>query len=1055
MKPHLPVSLLSTLLGVMACTGSQVLADYTFGSGDASDNLGNIMYVGDSITHGVNSGSYRWAMHKIFVDNGISYNPQGYRTGCFSGPVGMNSSYGGSLFVNQHSSQSSARAYEIAGTKVGGNRFDYSTIQNWLGQSDIKRDGKTPYTGKTWTDVNTFFLMIGTNDTLSDHGNGIGTGNNLEAATTSLLGTKSGDSWSGTGLMDIIVDSMIQSGTERGAEVNVVVMTLPCWMDGRSNNGAAADFAAITQYNQDLKDWGSRKGVTVIDVNRGLLDVARTDKPGVGVASMFNTSDRLHPSAQGDLIIAGHIAHAMGYAGRTAGQERKAAADFAGVRIGKGAFTEALVQETFSSSSNVTVDAEGNLRLGGASDSSFSVAWEEGAALNNGFTVDFDLKVGDGALDGWNTSDSFQMTVGNDSVYGTISISEAYISWGGTILWSEDMSANSETLRVAYVTGNEVEGLSAGYYIWLDDMLIGEGLTASTGEGHSGVSVSCSGKLSATLGSLAMDGSGSYAPTTSGVSFAAEKGYHMTPYTVEFDASLTGDIAYPTTYTHTKTNEEASGTYNARAVAGAPSGEKAVVSVTIAKGEATHIISNIGNYTGDVYTTVEGGFASVWYAAHGVGGGTDCAYDFHGNVGLRLTGKAGGTQTVFGVVNAGTVYGNVYLELSSEGAVFNSFADVTAGLEDAQGQAVSVVGAYKGSITGALHLQVNAGTFQYRVSGGIHHGDDDRIGATSVHINGGIFKKGVYGGGRVGTIGSAVSTFSSEATSTPVSHVAVTDGEIEGGVWGGGFGKAGGTEKINGDTLVEVAGGIISGGVHGGGTGGTINGNTHVVIIGNSPQISGTDTISGGGTGGTITGNSTVTLRDVLRGNNPSGFDKFAGTLSGGKNVLGSKTLVLDNVQVSYAGAKLQDFDKLSLTGKTSTALTSIGGASLLEMGENTMLDLTGAADLGNLQTVVLGDGASLTVEMEQLTAPSGVVFDISEASQFSLVAAKASSIEELDLSNVTFLRNGTYYAATATIPDTQAGTVELEVGGMIPEPSTAALSLLALAGLAARRRRR
>ncbi len=1050
MKPHLPTALLSFLLGMMTFAGSQARADYTFGTGDATDNLGNIMYVGDSITHGVNSGSYRWAMHKIFVDNGISYTPQGYNTGCASGPVGTRSFYGGSFFVNEHSAQSSARAYEIAGERSKGDRFGYTNIKNWLGQRKLTTIG-AEYTGKTWTDVNTFFLMIGTNDTLSDYGTrGIGDGKNLETATASLLGTKTGESWDGKGLMDTIVDSMIQSGKDRGAEVNVVVATLPCWMDGRPNNNKAADFAAITQYNQDLKDWGSQKGVTMVDVNRGMLDVARTDKPGVGVASMFG-SDKLHPSAQGDLIIAGNIAHAMGYAGRTAGQERKAAADFAGVRIGKGAFTESLVQETFSGSSNVAVDAEGNLRLGVGGDSSFSVAWEEGASLNNGFTVDFDLKVGDGALNGWNTADSFQMTVGNDSVYGTISISEAYISWGGTVLWSEDMSVNADTLRVAYVTGNENEGLSAGYYVWLDDMLIGEGLAADTGSGHNGVSVSCSGKLSATLGSLAMDGSGAYAPTTSGVSFATEKGYHMTSSTVEFDAAMKGDIPYPKEYTHTKTNEEASGTYNARKAADASSGTGAVVSVTVEKGTADFIISNIGEYTGDVYTTVKGGSAKTWYAAHGVGDGKDTTDNFHGDVGLCLTGEAGGSSTVFGIVNAGTVYGNVYLELSADGATFGSFTDTETGTV-----AASVVGSFQGSITGTLHVQVNSGTFSHRVAGGIHHGSDDSIGATRVHVNGGSLKQGVFGGGLVGTIGSTVSTFSSNAEPEPATRVVVTGGEIEGGVWGGGFsGAASVAENINGDTLVEVAGGVVSGGVYGGGTGGTINGNTHVVITGSLPQIDSKGTISGGGTGGTITGNSTVTLRDVSRSNSPSGFDKFAGTISGGTNVKGSRTLVLDNVKVSYAGATLQDFNTVSLTGGTSTALTTIGGADRLEMAEGTMLDLTGAKDLNNLQTVVVGNDATLTVDVSQLTTPAGVVFDISQASRFTLIAAENPSLEGLDLSNISFYRNGTYYAVEATIPDTQAGTVMLQVGERIPEPSTAVLSLLALAGLAARRRRR
>lgn len=1040
MKPRLPVSLLSLLLGLGSYAGLQTRADYTFTADDATDNLGNIMYVGDSITHGVNSGSYRWAMHKILVDNGISYNSQGYTTGCFSGPIGTNSSYGGSLFVNQHSSVSSARAYEIAGRKTSSTRFQKSNIKNWLGQSTEKTDGTT-YTGSTWTEVSTFFLMIGTNDTLSDYASGgIGGAGNLEKATEALLGTRAEDgTWSGTGDVDTIVDAMIQSGTDRGTEVNIVVATLPCWMDGRSNNNNAADFAAIAQYNEYLKEWGAQKGVTVVDVNRGMLDVARTDKPGIGVLSMFG-SDKLHPSAQGDLIIAGNIAKAMGYAGRTAGQERKAAADFSGVSISAGGFTETLVKESFDSTSNVSVNGEGNLVLGGGADSSLSVSWGEEATLKHGFTVDFDLKVGDGSTNGWNTTDSFQLTVGSDSLYGTISISEAYISWGDTVLWSEDMSVNTDTLRVAYVTGNEAEGLSAGYYVWLDDMLIGEALTATEGSGHSGVSISCSSNLTATLGSFAMDGTGSYAPTTSGVSYA-DQGYHMTPTTFDTKAPSQGAITYPETYTSTVTNQTASGTFNARATSDATSGSDAVISVTVTGGNAKYIFANNGDFEGDVYTTIEGGGASDWSAAHGAGAGEN-AGTLTGNAGLRFTQNATGGKTVFGVVLAKEVTGNVYLEFSAENAVFDSFTGNS-------GQEVSVVGAYSGSIDGVFHVQVNSGTFNQRVAGGVHTGTNNHVGATRLYINDGTFKHGIYGGGRVGSIGSLASALALGDASEPATLVVVTGGVVGDGVWGGGFGG----DTINGDTYVEVTGGAISGGVHGGGTGGTINGNTHVVLEGNTPQIASTETISGGGTGGTITGHSTVTLRNVARGNNPSGLDRFAGTISGGSNVQGTKTLVLENVQVSYAGATLRDFDVISLTEETSTSLTSIGGACRLEMGAGTVLNLTGATDLGNLATVVMGDGASLTVDVSQLTTPAGVVFDISSTADFSLVAAEAT-LEDIDLTHVVFYKNGVYYEAEATKFDPQAEAVNLVVGKVIPEPSAALLSLMALAGLAARRRR-
>ena len=40
---------------------------------DAPANLGNVMFVGDSITHGYGAPSYRWPLHKIFVDNGVQF----------------------------------------------------------------------------------------------------------------------------------------------------------------------------------------------------------------------------------------------------------------------------------------------------------------------------------------------------------------------------------------------------------------------------------------------------------------------------------------------------------------------------------------------------------------------------------------------------------------------------------------------------------------------------------------------------------------------------------------------------------------------------------------------------------------------------------------------------------------------------------------------------------------------------------------------------------------------------------------------------------------------
>ena len=109
MRLRLPFSLRSVLLACSALFSTVASASVSDG------NLGNVMYVGDSITHGVNSGSWRWAMHKIFADNGISYTEKGIMTGNYSGGVAAGTSYGGRIFQNLHSSAASARTYEIAG----------------------------------------------------------------------------------------------------------------------------------------------------------------------------------------------------------------------------------------------------------------------------------------------------------------------------------------------------------------------------------------------------------------------------------------------------------------------------------------------------------------------------------------------------------------------------------------------------------------------------------------------------------------------------------------------------------------------------------------------------------------------------------------------------------------------------------------------------------------------------------------------------------------------------------------------------------------------------
>lgn len=1021
MKPQ-KFSLLFLLTATTLASSVSVL-----GTTPSENDLGKVMYVGDSITHGVNSASYRWAMHKIFVDNGISYDGIGYKTGHHSGGVSVGASYGGVPFSNEHSAQSSARAWEIAGRSSGG-RFDNTNIRNWLGLSDTKTNGGA-YTGKTF-DVDTFFLLIGTNDLLSDSGV-ISEESVLSSKTTNLLGSdfKSGD-------MGTIVDAMYQSNVNAA----VTVLSIPCWTT-HGNSNAEGYHAAIVTYNNNLKTWVSNyneangTNIQYVDVNKGIIDVASTTS-FYGCSSMFNNpgTDGLHPNAQGDLLIAGNLAKSLGYAGRTAGQRRKSASEFA-VNISN--FNDAGTHST----TNTSV-SDGKLDFSASGESTLVADWASDADLSKGFTIDFDLILGNGAADGWDTSTNFSVSVGDASRYGVLNINEAYIQWGNMVLYSDDMSKNADDIRVAYVVGNAAEGLTGGFYVWLGDMLIGEALNGTSGTDKSGVTFSYSGTGTAVLGRFSMDGTGSYAPTTTLFENAATAYLASDPNYIP-TAPAQGEITFATTFTQSATDLTASGTYVARAQADSSTGsEVSVVGVTIVASTATIIYANSGNYTGDVWVTVTGGETDHWYGAHSENNLT-------GDVGLRLTGDCTGGSTVFGAVNAGTVYGNVYVDISAENSEFDiSFTNTNK---------ASLVGAYNASIAGAFHAQISAGTFNYAVMGGLHHADGGQtVGQTKIFINGGTLKSGVYGGGIAGTIGnpaiSPVMLLSGEATaSEPATSVVVTSGIIEGGVYGGGSG-----DTINGDVSVAVTGGTISGGIYGGGTSGTISGNTSVTIEGNIPRLRVASAgewsdISGGGTGGTIEGNSTVTLKNVTAGNDSLGFDKYAGLISGGTNVAGTKTLVLDGVVLSSFGATLSDFDAVSAINGTQigTAISSLGGASLLSMEAGTSLIISDAADLSGLAEIELGVGAFLALDFSTL---GGEVVIETDSASTEIMALNGAA--DMDLSGVKFLLDGALYDAKTVIPDLQAGTVFVTA---VPEPSAFALlaGLGALALVGARRRRK
>lgn len=764
MRLRLPLSLRYVLLACAALFTT--VASASVSNGD----LGNVMYVGDSVTHGVNGGSWRWAMHKIFADNGISYTEKGIMTGNHSGGVAAGTSYGGRVFQNLHSSAASARAYEIAGRADGSSygRFNGSNLKNWLGLSTEKTKGGT-YTGQTLTEANTpdtFFLLAGTNDLLSDNNNST-LHLRLDGVTYLLLND---------------MDSMVSSIRTANSKADIFVMTVPCWTQ-HANGNMDETHQAVATYNESLKEWGAKNaanGVKVIDINAGIIDVASSN-PFFGVHSMFNnpTADGLHPNAQGDLLMAGNMAKGMGYAGRSAGQARKAAHEL-GVNFGQ---APAITQQTLTAkgftANNVTI-SNNTINFNKSGSSTLTYNWGASQGQSGGYTVDFTLRLGNGATGGWDTTNNFSLNLGN----GTLNVNEAYIQWGSTILYSKDMSANADAIRVAYVAGDNANGLGAGYYIWLGDVLIGEAQTAA-GASSSGLTFSYSGTLDAILSNLALDGSLSYAPATAGITgpealylVNGGKPSLLKPGMIEWttDAAATA-IA----------TAGANATYNVR------NGTSSNIAVITGTGSTKFIYANNGAYGSadsrqDLWVTLGEGISSNngWIGGHTSG-------DLYGDIHLRLAEGAIGKSTVFGVVNGGAVHGDIYLEFSSSTGTYDT------SFTNGEADRTSVAGAYATAVDGDITLVFNDGVFSHRIFGGLYTGTQVISGSTSIYINGGTFMNEIYAGNKTqGTI--------SGGTSLTITGTDAILGKADGDTWTWtllcGGNKASGT--INGGTTITL-----------------------------------------------------------------------------------------------------------------------------------------------------------------------------------------------------------------------------------------------------------
>ena len=485
MKQRYSFHLRFLLAGCLSLLGSAAAAQAV---GQAPANLGGTMFIGDSITHGSRDAnmSWRWWMHRLLVDNGISYEEVGVVRGShimrrLHSTLYTDLAYGDTTFHNRHAAYSGAWSADVVGTRTSG-KFRNTTIAEWLGRIPCTSAEVTPVDGKK---ISTYFVLLGTNDSITPPAADYR--REWDAAKVNAIAASLKENFT-----TILTEIKAANPAAR-----VVFIEIPTWYQWDDAPYVPNHMQGVAEINRQLREWAQKQevGVTLVSADAGITDVASAIK-GRGLKSMYaeKNANGLHPNDQGSLLIAGNVAKALGYAGATAGQQRRRAADF----------------ET---------DAQGALGCAApiklAPGSELTGKWQRCPAGD--FTLSFELSggVGNGAADGWDTQRAFSVSIGNGQVAGTLRITEAYICWNGSVLYSLDASAGLPgALRVAYVQGEPTRGLKSGFYVWLGDQLIGEALPSSGS--LNGISLTNDTPSDVTLHSLHTDSSAAYAPPSDG-----------------------------------------------------------------------------------------------------------------------------------------------------------------------------------------------------------------------------------------------------------------------------------------------------------------------------------------------------------------------------------------------------------------------------------------------------------------------------------------------------------------------------------------------------------
>ncbi len=963
--------------------------------------VGRVTFLGDSITHGVDDQSYRWQFFKILTDNGIENEIVGPREGYYSTPghtEDAGSSYGSAEFANVHLAQASGRTHNIisGSTTTTVNGTEYSSGVNYGGHS-------TASTAESF-DSNTWFCMMGTNDMLSD--GGASTTDYCNKMAKMFGGSVSyseeaGYTWTADssywGTMGTIVSDVYGEGD------TFYMLSITPWTQHKNSNTESYHFGAL-EFNRNLEAWtqaysaATGTNVVYVDVTRGLVDKTSSVSfysPG----AFFNApgTDGLHPNDQGSIIMAGNLARAMGIGGRTAGLQRMGTTSWSGATVG----------------TNGTV-AAGEAYLYG----------ENAFTMEGGYTVDFSANFGDGAANGWSSADNaLSISLGDGTNSGTLNLSEGYIMWGSDVLfcWDNSTLAEEGNIRIAWHNGNTTDNVLSGYYVWLGDMLIGQGLNATEGQGLNGIIISASG-ANGTVNNLTWTDT-AYAPTTEGM-VSTENAYLTQQDAAAVSDHVSNTSLLPMPITLRVNTADTSGVDYSSVTTG-----------TAVNGGATLVTNSTATDTKTIKLTSAAGWSGI----------TNCNHS--GDINVQVTGKT--VSTIFGTMN-GADAGNLTLEVVSGAEIGNGTYS---------GQTAAIAGAYNNANAKSFNLFVHGGQVMGDIVGGtVNNGCV--IEKVNLTINNGTVNGSVIGGSK--TNGKVVSA-----------SIVINGGTITGDI------NAGGNGGAIGDTSVTIKGGVIKGNIVKGNASRINGGQASVTVEGNKAKI-------GTNNNGSITAD-TVTFRDVTASSYSDGFDKYSGTVTAEKLTLdnvnvdvlatldvkaievvnGSSTSVIlgdtatlatltldsDTVFGAFKAAEARTADTASETTISVGTLTAGTGATLnanLKFSASSTLNLAGSLAMGS--SVELASGMTLGLSPEMLEKLySGVSLEL-------FTGVDSLTLDDVDITAGTTLPADDIFSGLSADYTYEmgfnGGVVSLSAT-MVPEPSTATLSLLALAALAARRRRR